>query len=284
MNPIAFHIASGDAFFSGSAFWFLAIVGQVFDSFWIKRLRRLAAILGTLLIALSSTPIPMIPLLLFLLVGVSSCLLCSPNTTQKCIAVTTWLMISLFIVGSELRYRFPWSVQEVSGNRLVIIGDSITAGMNEPEDEKWPSLLAAQHKIEVTVLARPGATVESIMKAVQPFEHQPSLVLLEIGGNDVLQNGSHAKFSRGLQSLLKEVSIGGHRLVMVELPLPPFYNRFAETQRLLAKQFNVTLIPKRDFLAVLAAEGSTSDSLHLSKLGHQRMAKMIWKHINPAFQ
>jgi acyl-CoA thioesterase-1 len=283
MNSIAFHIASGDAFFSGSLLWLLAIAGQSLDRSWAKRLRIVVAIVGTVLISLSSTAIPLFSLIGFLVIGGVSIFVCSPNTPQKRFAFISWFAISLFIVGYELRFRFPESPQALAGNRLIVIGDSITAGMNEPEAEKWPSLLAAQHQLHVTVLARPGATVSRIMKAVQPFEHQPSLVVLEIGGNDVLQDGSHAKFSHALQLLLEEVSKGGHRLVMVELPLPPFYNRFAATQRSLAARFNVTLIPKRDFLAVLAAAGSTSDSLHLSQRGHQRMAKMVWKRICLAF-
>ncbi len=284
MNSIAFHIASGDAFFSGSLMWLLAIAGQLLDRSWVRRLRILAAIVGTVLISLSSTAIPLISVITFLVIGIISIFICSPNTPQKRLAFILWFVISLFIVGYELRFRFPSPPQTLAGNRLIVIGDSITAGMNEPEEEKWPSLIAAQHQLQVTVLARPGATVSSIMKVVEPFEHQPSLVVLEIGGNDVLQDGSHAKFSHALQLLLEEVSKGGHRLVMVELPLPPFYNRFAATQRSLAARFNVKLIPKRDFLSVLATAGSTSDSLHLSKLGHERMAKMIWKHIGPTFR
>jgi acyl-CoA thioesterase-1 len=284
MNSIAFHIASGDAFFSGSLIWLLVIAGQSLERRWARRLSVLAAIVGTVLISLSSTAIPLISLAMFIVIGVVSIFICSPNTPQKRVAFIAWFAMGLIIVGYELRFRFPASPQSVVGNRLIIIGDSITAGMNEPEAEKWPSLLAEQHSLQVTVLARPGATASSIMKAVQPFEHQTSLIVLEIGGNDVLQDGSHAKFSNALHSLLREISKGGHRLAMVELPLPPFYNRFAATQRSLAKQFNVALIPKRDFLAVLAATGSTSDSLHLSQLGHQRMAKMIWNHIGPAFR
>jgi acyl-CoA thioesterase-1 len=283
MNPIAFHIASGDAFFSGSVFWLLGIVAHAFDAIFVRRIGRLSAIVGTVLISISSTPIPFVLLLLFTAMGIVYFSVKSAESNYRRLTLICWFLTALVIVGNEARFRIPDALSPVAGSRLVVIGDSLSAGMNEPENQKWPALLAAQQKIDVSVYAKPGATTESILRTIHPFAPQPSVVLIEIGGNDVLQGSSHASFSRGLSELLKEVSSGGHRLVMMELPLPPFYNRFAATQRSLAKQFSVKLIPKRDFLTVIGSSGSTSDSLHLNELGHKRMASMVWSHLELAF-
>jgi acyl-CoA thioesterase-1 len=67
--------------------------------------------------------------------------------------------------------------------------------------------------------------------------------------------------------------------VMLELPLPPTFNRFGEIQRRLARRHNVVLIPKRYFASVLVGEEATLDGLHLSPSGHRKMAEMVWQMV-----
>ena len=70
---------------------------------------------------------------------------------------------------------------------------------------------------------------------------------------------------------------------MLELPLPPLYNRFGAIQRRLARRYGVVLIPKRYFAAALSGEAATIDGLHLSPAGHRKMAAMIWSLVSDAF-
>jgi len=93
----------------------------------------------------------------------------------------------------------------------------------------------------------------------------------------VLGSTSPAEFERDLDRLLTKICRPDNAVVMLELPLPPLYNRFGETQRRLASRHGVILIPKRYFASVLIGEQATLDGLHLSSVGHQQMAKMIWE-------
>jgi acyl-CoA thioesterase-1 len=70
---------------------------------------------------------------------------------------------------------------------------------------------------------------------------------------------------------------------MFELPLPPFYHEFGRIQRDAAGRRQVALIPKRVFLNLLAGQGATLDSVHLSQAGHQQMADLVWELVGPAF-
>ena len=62
---------------------------------------------------------------------------------------------------------------------------------------------------------------------------------------------------------------------MVELPLPPFYNRYGMVQRALAKKYSVTLIPKRFMADVMSTPGATVDGLHFSNVGHILFARSL---------
>ena len=68
-------------------------------------------------------------------------------------------------------------------------------------------------------------------------------MFFEIGGNDVFGPTTVNQFEKDLDQLLAEVSSPGRQVMMLELPLPPFYNGFGLAQRRLARQHNVLLVP-----------------------------------------
>jgi acyl-CoA thioesterase-1 len=128
-----------------------------------------------------------------------------------------------------------------------------------------------------------GAKVSTMRRKADDLALGDGLVLLEIGGNDLLGSTSLADFERDLDELLQGLRGPGRIVVMFELPLPPFCNGFGRAQRRLAHKNNVRLIPKRVFVEVLTTEGATVDSVHLSRRGHELMAATVWDIIQPAF-
>lgn len=128
-----------------------------------------------------------------------------------------------------------------------------------------------------------GETARSALNRARTKPITSSLVLVEIGGNDLLGSTSSAGFARDLDALLDHVSAPGHQVIMFELPLPPFNHEYGRIQRTLARKHGVSLIPKRILLEILAAESSTLDTIHLSQAGHDRMARKVWQILSPAF-
>jgi acyl-CoA thioesterase I len=167
--------------------------------------------------------------------------------------------------------------------KLYIIGDSITAGLGG-KMETWPQLLAKSRPVEVVDLARMGATTASALQQADALPKDGGLVLLEIGGNDLLGTTSAADFERDLDRLLNQVCVPDRMVLMFELPLPPFYNEFGRAQRRLASNHGVILIPKRFLASVLTGPGATLDSIHLDRFGHEKMADVVWSVIRPAYK
>jgi acyl-CoA thioesterase-1 len=204
--------------------------------------------------------------------------------------------IWLGIVALELPHQFsPW-LEALGNPPLYVIGDSVTAGMGGPETT-WPAMLPAS--LEVHNLSLPGAKAASALKRQAPkLPAQGGLVLIEIGGNDLLGvDGSAGQFERDLEALLQQVCGGSaargataglpssaqRTVVMFELPLPPLSNEYGRIQRRLAARYGVRLIPKRVLMGVLSHGGATLDSIHLTPAGHQRMAEAVWAVIGPAY-
>jgi acyl-CoA thioesterase-1 len=109
------------------------------------------------------------------------------------------------------------------------------------------------------------------------------LVLLEIGGNDLLGEVSAERYEAGLSKLLAAVRRPGRVVVMLELPLPPTYNAYGRIQRRLAQRYRALLVLKRVLLGILQQGDTTLDTIHLAQEGHERMADAIWSVVKAAY-
>jgi len=186
-------------------------------------------------------------------------------------------------VGLELPYHRTPPVPRLGDPPVYVVGDSVSAGMGG-ERQTWPRLLARWHGVRVHDLSLAGADLATALKdQAGRVDGAGSLVIAEIGGNDVLGGTTPEAFERGLDALLASLRGGGRTVVMLELPLPPFYNRYGAAQRRLAARHGARLVPKRVLLGVLTARGATLDTIHLNRSGHGLMAEAMWRVIRGAF-
>jgi acyl-CoA thioesterase-1 len=135
--------------------------------------------------------------------------------------------------------------------------------------------LADISHFKVINLAKPAASVETGLDQSAGIVGSNSLVLVEIGGNDLLGYSDSKTFYVQLDRLLAKLTAGNNQVVVFELPLLPFCNAFGKAQRNLAKKYNVTLIPKHYMTDVFGLKGGTLDGLHLSQKGHDALANSI---------
>jgi acyl-CoA thioesterase-1 len=157
---------------------------------------------------------------------------------------------------------------------MVVIGDSLSAGINDGVDIPWPTRLDEIALVNVSNNALAGATCRSAINQLDGLPKQ-CVVIVEIGGNDLLGGRSASEFRADLDALLAEIQSPGREVVMFELPLPPFFNGYGYAQRELADKHNVALIPRRLLASVLFTEDATLDSIHLSNDGHQQLADRV---------
>jgi len=278
MESVIYFFGSGLAFFVG-----LLLIGAAIGLACLAdypRLRRWHAVLGiagVMLVALSAAPLPYV---LYGIGGVACLVWLIGEQFARFASARLWLRGSLAMVlaigfAMEIPYQIAPRVPK-SPLKLLLFGDSVSAGMGEGNSvERWPQRLSRLHPIEVHDHSHMGATVRTMLRESEPLSFEPGVVLLEIGGNDLLGSTKVADFERDLALLIERVTGPGRTVVMFELPLPPFANEFGRVQRRLAAQHGVPLIPKRLFVGVLTAEGATVDSVHLSPSGHVRMQELV---------
>jgi acyl-CoA thioesterase I len=194
-----------------------------------------------------------------------------------------WATMVICIGGAlaELPWRLSTRLPKLGQPTVFVIGDSVTAGF-ETKESTWPDLLP--QSIKVQSFARMGATTASAFKdQCNRLPPDGGIVILEIGGNDLLGETPASQFEHDLDRLLAHLLAPDRVILMFELPLPPLCNEYGRIQRRLAVQYNVRLIPKRVFISVLATGDATLDSIHLSSTGHEKMAAAVWRIVAPAY-
>ncbi|MBX7103033.1 MAG: hypothetical protein K1X57_03060 [Gemmataceae bacterium] len=249
----------------------------------------LLVIVGLVLVGVSAAPLPY---WLYAVVGAATlCWVVAEASRRNCWlggSARGWRLATMLAWAMALSWELPYQMMprlpRTGRPTLCVIGDSVIAGMGERERRTWPVLLAEQKKIAIADVSQMGATVASASRQADQLPNNGELILLEIGGNDVLGSSTTVEYRDGLERLLKKVCRPDRTVVMFELPLPPLANEFGLIQRELAGRFGVHLIPKRVFIGVLTTAGATHDSVHLTPAGHQRMADVVWSVMGSGFE
>ncbi len=289
MDWLIYLFGSGIAFFLGVL---LVIAGTATLPLarrrWPVSAATVATLVGLVVIVLSAAPLP------YWLYGAAIAVTLGSVVAQRLhwgtahprrrIALWATPIAGWTIAAAlELPYQISPTLPPLGQPPIYLLADSVSAGMGESASETWPFLLAKAHALELHNYSQMGATTGSALRKAKRLPFGNGIVLLEIGGNDLLGSTSAADFATNLDVLLSLVCGPERSVVMFELPLPPLANEYGRIQRRLAADHGVYLLPKRVFASVLTAPGATVDSVHLTRTGHERMAAAVWDLLRPAY-
>ena len=260
-----FAIYSGQLFFIAAGMLLAAMVLP----------RRVAGVVALLAIPLAALGGPLSGTLLLAAAYASW-------ASMRRVLIAPAVILVLIAVALEAPYHRDAGLPRPS--RIFVVGDSLASG-GFGERTPWPDVLAQSLSIPVVNLSMAsGDTATALQRQIPQLpapvdEHE--LVLVEIGGNDMLDGVSAAAFSRQLDELLARAG-KDRKLVMVELPLLPGRWSYGSTQRRLARKHRCTLIPKRVLARVLLAPGNTLDGVHLTQQGHDALARELLRRFRAA--
>ncbi len=249
-------------------------------------LKTIALLAGLILIAVSMTPIPY---WWYAMLGVAAVYWMWIFRRKKSLpdresmAVRGIWVCVLSALVLELPYALLPRLASPQTRELVILADSLTAGLEE-KDVTWPERLAERVDYPILDLSHVGAVVKDGLSMIEDANLDSQLVLIELGGNDLLGSTPSQEFHDNLNRLLQTLSEANCTILMFELPLPPFRYDIAYSQRTLCNRYNVQLIPKRYLLATIVGEGKTVDSVHLSEKGHEKLANFMERLLKPVLE
>lgn len=179
---------------------------------------------------------------------------------------------------------------------LAIIGDSAASGVGDSDKNGnyfgWGFHLAQAFTEPIIYLnvARPGAQSKEVLNEQLPkvLVHQPELVAVIVGGNDLLRNNfSPQIFEKQLNEILSTLVNTGATVMLLELhdptaivPMPKLVARVCRRRvnfvnnvtHKLAKQYGAIILPTRSLENIYERQMWHVDRMHPSRLGHQFIA------------
>lgn len=278
MNPIILAFADGSVFFAGlllttGALWLLIRARNRIS----RPALNVVAVVGMILVVASATPLPLWAYVIWIISAVSGIVLVNrtaSSTRSQILSCSVVLATTTALCIAEWPNRRLPELRVPEGTTVYVLGDSISAGVGTRE-RCWPSVLEEMAHLRIVNLAQPGATVDGAIAQAKGIVQPHSVVIVEIGGNDLLGEANAPEFQRHLDTLVSALCADQHQVLLLELPLFPFQNAFGQAQRAVARNYGVALLPKRYFVQVLGTDNGTLDGLHLSQAGHDTMARII---------
>ncbi len=161
------------------------------------------------------------------------------------------------------------------GATVLALGDSLTYGTGAPPESSYPRVLAALTGWSIVNAGVPGDTSAQALERVGGLlgQHQPALVLLCIGGNDLLRRGDEAALRDHLQRLCDAVRASGAQLLLIAVPRPTLTARFTGSltdHPLYGELAERLALPlhRQGWSEVLADDSLRSDAIHANAAGY----------------
>ncbi len=159
---------------------------------------------------------------------------------------------------------------------IVAFGDSLTHGTGASSDAAYPAVLASLTGRTVVNAGVPGDTTASALERLPGVlaEHKPRLVLLCLGGNDMLRKHPESATENNLRLMVQTIRASGAEVMLIAVPepklfggAPGFYARVARDMRL----------PLEDdvFNEVLKDNRLKADPIHANAAGYRVVAERL---------
>ncbi|MGB1581314.1 MAG: arylesterase [Nevskiales bacterium] len=179
---------------------------------------------------------------------------------------------------------------------ILVTGDSLSAAYGIPLEEGWVALLQKRLKDEgyphrVVNTSVSGETTAGglgrLDKELQ--QHQPALVIIELGANDGLRGLPMADMKQNLASMINKSRKSGAQVLLLGMRLPSNYGQayteqFRQVFQQVAKEHSVALVPF--FLADIALDRSQflNDGIHPNAAAQPALLNSIWPKLKPMLE
>lgn len=187
--------------------------------------------------------------------------------------ITIWLLGSTLAIPSVLANQ----------SKVLVVGDSLSAGFGIDPDLGWVSLLQQANPDWLVINASiSGDTTSGGVRRLPALldQHNPTLVIIELGGNDGLRGQSLSLIQRNLQQMVQDSVQQNAQVILMEMKIPPNYGaryteRFTALYEQIASQYQLVMVPF--FLeSVIGQDGMMQDDgIHPTAAAQSTMMQQV---------
>jgi acyl-CoA thioesterase I len=174
---------------------------------------------------------------------------------------------------------------------ILVFGDSLSAGYGLPSGSGWVSLLEQRLKRDRLDYAVVNASISGETTlggrnriATALAEHDPAVVIVQLGANDGLRGNSIEETRRNLIAIVEASRVSGAKVLLVGIRIPPNYGkvytrRFEALFAEVARQQNASLVPFMLQGFADKREWFQSDGMHPAVEAQPRILDNIYRRL-----
>jgi acyl-CoA thioesterase I len=188
-----------------------------------------------------------------------------------------------------LMLGFCLTVNQAIAANIVVFGDSISAAYGLEVNKGWVAKLqhkfAQQKNNQYTVInaSVSGETTTGGLTRLPVVlkQHQPKILILELGGNDGLRGQSPKLMQQNLQAMVKQAQQQKVTVLLLGMKIPPNYGKaytqaFEKVFAQVAKQQKVAFVPF--FLEGVGGNNQLmqADNIHPNAQAQDKLLQNVW--------
>jgi acyl-CoA thioesterase-1 len=177
---------------------------------------------------------------------------------------------------------------------ILVFGDSISAGYGlEHVDQGWVELLKTRLKTEgygyqvVNASVSGETTAGGLARLPRALQlHHPSIVILELGGNDGLRALPVAQMRENFAEMIDQATHAGAKVLLLGIRIPPNYgpqytSQFEAVYSELSRADKLPLVPFLMDRIALQPDRMQSDDIHPNVKGQPILLDNVWPVLQP---
>ncbi len=202
-----------------------------------------------------------------------------------------YLLIAMLAAAS------PATQADGADSTILVLGDSLSAAYGIPREQGWVALMQQRLDQQQPGLYRvinasiSGETTSGGRSRLQQLlaQHTPDMVLLQLGGNDGLRGLPVRELRQNLSAMIESSLQSGARVALLGIMIPPNYGprytqEFRESYQLLAKQYQLALVPFLLEGVAGNADLMQEDGLHPAAVAQPILLENVWRALAPQFK
>lgn len=188
-----------------------------------------------------------------------------------------------FITNCQARFSQITNLNSGSGQQIIVLGDSITAGYGLNSQQAYPYLLNQELNLPVLNRGVSGDTTEDGLArlADDVLSQQPWIVIIGLGGNDFLQKVPKIETEQNLRAIISQIQAQKAITVLLGMNLGLFKDEYQVLYKRVAQETGSYLIPQVLKGIIDNPQHRQEDIIHPNAQGQEILAKRITEALKP---
>ena len=202
--------------------------------------------------------------------------------------VKIWLVIFtchciILLNSCQSRISNITNINSGTGDQILILGDSITAGYGLQPEQAYPYLLSQKLNLPIVNRGVSGDTTTDSLAGLSEdiLIEKPWMVIIGLGGNDFLKKIPKTLTEQNLKSIISQIQAENAITVLLGMNLGLFTDEYKDLYQRVAEETGSYLIPQVLKGIIDNPRHRQQDIIHPNAIGQEILANKIAEALKP---